>query len=235
MRAIFESQKKLEIGAVLHVVDERVHHLNVVRAKLADEILILDGNGSAARSSIKLISKKEVHLEIFDISVQAQKMERALFLAVPKKDAFEDILKIAVECGFTDLFPLTTKYSQYIFEESDRINKIVESAMVQSNNFFKPKIHNQISLSEFLSKTEINFGKTFLFTSFGSTPLPNKNDFINLAKWGIFIGPEAGFTEDEEREILTSPQRPVPVHLPVPIMRAPTAVAVSVGYVLGIR
>lgn len=235
MRAIFENQNELEQGKTLIIGDERAHHLNVVRTKITDEVLVLNGKGSRAIAKVILISKKEVQLEIKEIHFVEAKNHGVLFLAVPKKDAFEDILKIATECGFSEIFPLTTKYSQYVYEENDRTNKIIESAMVQSNNLYRPQIHSQMSLQEFLEKSELSLSHTFLFTSFGLDQLPNKDEISKITNWGVFIGPEAGFSEDEEKEILNSRFVPMGIHLPLPIMRAPTAVAVSAGYIAGIR
>ena len=47
----------------------------------------------------------------------------------------------------------------------------------------------------------------------------------------ILIGPEAGFSALEELDIL-SKSNVFSIHLPTPILRAPTAVASSIGYLL---
>ncbi len=47
----------------------------------------------------------------------------------------------------------------------------------------------------------------------------------------ILIGPEGGFSEAEEAKIMAYKKAKI-VHLPTPIMRAPTAVATSIGYLL---
>lgn len=235
MRAVFENQIKLEQGKVLSISDERAHHLNVVRVRVNDRVLVLDGQGHKATAKVISVTKKEIQLEVVEISFSAPTNGAILFLAVPKKEAFEDILKIATECGFTEIFPLTTKYSQYVYEENDRNNKIIESAMVQSNNLYRPKIHAQMSLNDLFKKTDLKLSRSFLFTSFGENQLVDKAILPPLTNWAVFIGPEAGFSEDEEKEILSSPFAPQGIHLPMPIMRAPTAVAVSAGYVMGIR
>lgn len=235
MRAIFEDQNKLEKGLTLSLTDERAHHLNVVRAKINDNVLVLDGRGHKAIAKLTALSKKEAQLEIVELSFTEQTIGAVLFLAVPKKEAFEDILKIATECGFTEIFPLTTKYSQYTYEENDRNNKIIESAMVQSNNLYRPKIHAQMPLTDLFKKMDLKLSRSFLFTSFGENQLVDKTIVAPLTNWGVFIGPEAGFSEEEEKEILSSPFAPLGIHLPMPILRAPTAVAVSAGYVMGIR
>lgn len=229
MRAIFERNKKFSIGDQFIVDDDRAHHLNVVRTRVGDEIRIFDGHGCAYEAKVQAISKKEVSLEILSSNEKKQQQQLVLFIGVPKKDAFEDILKIAVESGFTDIVPLTTSYSQFEYVESERFNKIIESALVQSNNYFWPKICPQLKLQD-LNSLDFVLDTSILFSSFSE----GKNDDVNKQIWhrtGVFIGPEAGFTPSEEEQILASKFKTLRKHLPCPILRAPTAVAVSAGYI----
>lgn len=234
MRAIFEKELPLFKNQTLLVKDDRAHHLNVARAKLGDQILVLDGRGKKAHGIIKSVSKKEVIIEINEVEEKNLDREIILFISVPKKDAFEEILKNAIECGVTQIYPLTTKFSQYVVEPSERLQKIIESALVQSNNLFSPLVHPQKSLNEVL-KMPLELESTLLFTSFDRAKnSKNINLILNVKTWGIFIGPEAGFSSDEEQFIIDSALKAQAIHLPCPILRAPTAVAVSVGYILGI-
>lgn len=229
MRAIFERNKKFNIGDQFTISDDRAHHLNVVRTRAGEEIRIFDGHGCAYEAKVQSITKKEVTLEILSRKEKIQQQQLVLFIGVPKKDAFEDILKIAVESGFSNIVPLTTTYSQFEYMESDRFNKIIESALVQSNNYFWPKISPQLKLQD-LNTIDLLLDTSILFSSFSE----GKNDDVNKQIWhrtGVFIGPEAGFTPSEEEQILASKFKTLRKHLPCPILRAPTAVAVSAGYI----
>jgi len=229
MRAIFERNKKFNIGDQFTISDDRAHHLNVVRTRAGEEIRIFDGHGCAYEAKVQSITKKEVTLEILSRKEKIQQQQLVLFIGVPKKDAFEDILKIAVESGFSDIVPLTTTYSQFEYMESERFNKIIESALVQSNNYFWPKISPQLKLQD-LNTIDLLLDTSILFSSFSE----GKNDDVNKQIWhrtGVFIGPEAGFTPSEEEQILASKFKTLRKHLPCPILRAPTAVAVSAGYI----
>lgn len=229
MRAIFERNKKFNIGDQFTISDDRAHHLNVVRTRAGEEIRIFDGHGCAYEAKVQSITKKEVTLEILNRKEKIQQQQLVLFIGVPKKDAFEDILKIAVESGFSDIVPLTTTYSQFEYMESERFNKIIESALVQSNNYFWPKISPQLKLQD-LNTIDLLLDTSILFSSFSE----GKNDDVNKQIWhrtGVFIGPEAGFTPSEEEQILASKFKTLRKHLPCPILRAPTAVAVSAGYI----
>ncbi len=232
MRAILIKNIKLEKDSKISVEGDSAHHLNVVRAKVNEEILILNGIGSKAKAKVIAVGKKIVDLHIINVEYFEKKSEMILFLGVPKKDAFEDILKNAIECGFTKIIPMNTKFSQYEVQQNERIEKIIESALIQSNNTYAPNIHEQINIKD-IDKFDFNAHLSILMsvrkTNHKELKLSEKSSVA------IFIGPEGGFSAEEEDFILNSKFNVCTAQMPCPILRAPTAVAVSAGYVFSLR
>lgn len=224
MRAIFHPFENVT-GAVL-VTDEQAKHLQVVRIKSGESVLVLNGKGMKASATVGAITKNSVELLINSIETETPGHQIRLAVATPKKDAFEDILKMAVELGVKSIQPLTSEFSQYDYAPGERFSRILESALIQSNNAFLPEIFPQIKLEQFLSSN-----KTPLFF-FNSRPSASKFSEKPLAEKTILIGPEGGFSERECALILERPEV-YTIHLPTPILRAPTAVASSIGYLLG--
>jgi len=225
MRAIFHPFEDIA-GSIL-INDEQAKHLLVVRIKSGEEVLVLNGNGRKAFTTVGVITRNSVELLVSKVETENRKHSIHLAIAVPKKDAFEDILKIAVEMGVKSIQPLTSDFSQYEYVPGDRFNRILESALIQSNNAFLPEILPQIALESFLTnnKHELYF--------FDSRPNPNKVSAGSTKEKVVLIGPEGGFSEKEASQILAL-QDVFSIHLPTPIQRAPTAVASSIGYLLGI-
>lgn len=224
MRAIFHPFENA-IGTVL-VTDEQAKHLQVVRIKTGESVLVLNGRGMKASATVGLITKNSVELIINSVETETPKHHIHLVVATPKKDAFEDILKIAVELGVKSIQPVTSEFSQYEYASGERISRILESALIQSNNAFLPEILPQIKLEQFLSSNK----RPLYF--FNSRPSANKEAEKPLAEKSVLIGPEGGFSERECALILERPEV-YTIHLPTPIQRAPTAVASSIGYLLG--
>lgn len=225
MRAIFYPFDNHEAGDLVQVTGDTLHHLTVARVRENEKILLLNGRGQRLLGIIQAFSKKSVDIKITDSENMLPTHNLSLAIAMPKKDAFEDILKMAVELGVNEIFPLTSAYSQYEYEASERIQRILESALVQSNNPFFPKIHVEESLSDFLkSHTE-----TIAF--FNSQKAKSSAGNEITTKKTILIGPEGGFSPDEIATISKYPKI-LEIHLPTPILRAPTAVASSIGYLL---
>ncbi len=224
MRAIFHPFD--HITDYLLVEDEQAKHLQVVRIKTGEEILVLNGKGKKAYAKVGNITKNSVELLISKVESAVHQHHIHLAVAVPKKDAFEDILKIAVEMGVESIQPLTSEFSQYEFVPGDRFNRILESALIQSNNSFLPEIYPQKKLETFLAENQ------HALYFFDSRPNPNKGQAGGEEEIVVLIGPEGGFSEKEAELILSFPKI-FSIHMPTPIQRAPTAVASSIGYLLG--
>lgn len=224
MRAIF-TQNNLIANTLIVLSEESVHHLNVVRAKLNEEILVLNGLGEKTIGTLVSISKKAGAIQTSDIHREEVKNHFRLAVACPKKDAFEDILKMAIELGITEIQPLSSEFSQYEYAPSERYERLIESALIQSNNLFKPTIHPQIKLETFLNNLN---DQLFYFSSKPVEENAAKKPAVNAF---ILIGPEAGFSEQETAKIAEF-SKSISIHLNTAIMRAPTAVAASVGYLL---
>jgi 16S rRNA (uracil1498-N3)-methyltransferase len=228
MRALLQKEKLSETTLVV-ISGESAHHLNVVRVKVGDEILLINGMGEKSISIIESISKKEVIIKTGKIFSEQQKHQFCLGLALPKKDAFEEILKMAVELGVSEIFPLSSKFSQMKYAPNERFDRLIESAMIQSNNLFWPKIHEQLELTNFLTALD---SPLFYFSSIEASSNKKISQRTNLSsKIVILIGPEGGFSPDEEQQI-SSQKNVTLIHFPTPILRAPTAVATSIGYLL---
>jgi 16S rRNA (uracil1498-N3)-methyltransferase len=229
LRAAFYPFDKLAIGEVVHISGDTAHHLNVVRIKSNEAILLLNGKGSRLTGKVLSIQKNLVEIQATDYQEVQPSHDLSLAIANPKKDAFEDILKAAVELGIKNIYPLSSDFSQYDYIPSERVERILESALIQSNNAFMPVVHSQTSLKEFLAKHT----DTIVFFNSRLTRGPN-NDSAAQQKKTILIGPEGGFSPAEV-EIISQYSLIQEIHLPTPILRAPTAVASSVGYLLALR
>jgi 16S rRNA (uracil1498-N3)-methyltransferase len=225
LRAIFYPFDSYASGDLIQVTGDTLHHLTVARVRENEKILLLNGKGQRLLGVIQAFSKKHIDIKIEFFETVIHQHELSLAIAMPKKDAFEDILKIAVELGVKKIYPLTSTFSQYEYVPSERVQRILESALVQSNNAFFPEIHAKQKLEIFLN----THTETIAF--FNSQITPTFAQKESTLKKTILIGPEGGFSSEEIKGILKYPKI-LEIHLPVPILRAPTAVAASIGYLL---
>lgn len=224
MKAIYRPLD-LEVGPPIVLQGDSAHHLFVTRCNVGDELLLLNGRGKRLRGTIIALKKNEIIIQGKELYVGERPHSFALAIGTPKKDVFEDILKIATELGVTDIYPLASQYSQYHYLKNERFDRVIESALIQSNNLYWPIIHETMTLDLFLKKNEQDL---YLFTC--------KNEFskcvLHQSSSGIImIGPEGGFSLDEENSIMAHKNART-IHLKTPILRAKTAVAAALGHVL---
>ncbi len=225
MRAVFHSFDNVSDNETIVVTGDAAHHLNVVRIRVNEDLLLLNGKGSILTSKVLSVAKNTIEIKVLKSETFIPKHQLSLAVAMPKKDAFEDILKMAVELGINEIYPLVSEYSQYEYAPSERVQRILESALIQSNNPFFPVIHEQRELGVFLKEHR----ETIVF--FNSRPAEVKKEQMQGPKKTILIGPEGGFSPEEVAAI-GAYNSVLEIHLATPILRAPTAVASSVGYLL---
>ncbi len=227
MRAILLSTEEIQSKSV-SVEGERYRHLvQVCRLKEGETILLLDGQGKRASGVLSEIKKREATLSIENLESVASPHFLSAFIGCPKKEAVEEILRRATELGLREVILYESEFSTWKFAPNARFDKIIESALIQSNNFWRPQI-TWCAKSE-LEQTLARF-KSALFLhpypeSFGETQRLQKSQGVDL----IAIGPEAGWSSSECEAFIENSNMH-PVRLPTPILRAEHALSVAAGY-----
>lgn len=217
---------------ILLVADEMAFHLIIVcRIKLLDQVMILNGDGTVAISEVQEINRKKVSLKLLKIKNVARNLDLDFLIAPPKKDAFDLMLKMAVELGVHKINLISSEYSQINFKSNARYERLIESAMIQSNNPYKLKIGKQFKLTD-CGDVLAQYDHIFYFCSH---QLADATAPIKLQRGSrvlIIIGPEGGFSQKEE-ELFKTFKAIHFINLSAAyIMRSPTALATAYGHVL---
>jgi len=217
MRATYISE--LEVKSEYSINGDSVHHLvNVVRVEKGQELLLLNGKGLKVRTSIRLISKKHIELDLISHEIFSALMGIEVAIGIPKKEALELCLKQAVEIGYRKIYLIRSDYSQGRVPELDRLEKLLISALEQSNAAFLPELIE--TKWEELPKIP----GIFLDSQSDTSSKIESSSLSDL----LIVGPEGGFSP-RELELLRKRPGLVSLHLPSPIMRTPTALAVGAG------
>lgn len=218
--------KDLTIGDSYILRGESLHHLvNVVRVEAGEELLLLDGRGLMVLTTIEAISKRELKLQFKEQYKREQSYLFDLVLGMPKREALELCLKEATELGFRKIYLIRSDYSQMRFPEKDRAEKLLISAMEQSNAPYLPQIietnWDEVPWGE--------YGEVVLMDS--QTAQREKVSTSDLASKLLVVGPEGGFSPEELLKLHAVKGIRI-INLPTPILRTPTAVAVGAGLMI---
>lgn len=225
MRAHWVSDLAVQETYILK--DESLHHLvNVIRIETGDELLLLNGKGLQILTVVQTIAKRELRLDFKGEVPSERKYTFDLALGMPKREALELCLKQATELGFRKIYLIRSAYSQMKVPEADRIEKLLVSALEQSNGAYLPEIEE----AKWESIPWDHYQSALLLDS--QTPLKKPTfDMVPLHPHLLIVGPEGGFSPEELRFLHSQSQMNV-VNLPTPILRTPTALAAGAGIML---
>ena len=117
--------------------DEAMHALRVLRMKIGDELLLMDGQGNYYRAEVTLAHTKHCFYEVKEQMPQERQWLRHIHLAIaPTKmmDRIEWMTEKAVEIGLDELSFLNCQFSERRLVKIPRLEKIMISAVKQSHN-----------------------------------------------------------------------------------------------------
>ena len=189
--------------------EESKHILKVLRKKTGDIIFITNGRGYLFECEIDtplgVLCKVKILKETF-----TSPHPKEIHLAVcPTKhiDRYEWFLEKVTEIGFKSLTPIRASRSERKEIKTERLKRIVQSAMKQSLRTHLPTVHDSIVLSDFL---KLDFEGNKLIAHCGSSQKYAISQAIDPERNTlILIGPEGDFSEEEIKMALENGFKPV--------------------------
>jgi len=182
------------------------HAIQVLRLKVEEKLIIFDGRGGEYLAKIKDFDKRSssVQLESFIEISRESPLATSLNLAMIKPDRMDFAIQKAVELGINTIQPVYCERSVIKIKASRLAKKmqhwqgIIIAACEQSGRTKIPVIHEPINLANCL-KTE---GISIVMLPTAEVPLKGLSDLAKNQAVSLFIGPEGGFTDNEEQEML---------------------------------
>lgn len=202
--------------------EEAAHCVRVLRLSEGDHIYLTNGRGLFMECEITVATAKKCMFRVLDTKRPEREWHGHLHLAMaPTKnnDRTEWFAEKATEIGFDELSFLNCSHSERKVIKTERIDKILISAMKQSHKAYKPVLHDMEDFGKFVARdfkgqkfiahcydeSDINGageakseddkrmdgGKPFLFDV-----LDPSCDAL------VMIGPEGDFSIDEVRNAL---------------------------------
>lgn len=205
--------------------EESKHISKVLRKKEGDILFVTNGLGNLFHSEIILASEKKCTVKITKTETQ-QPTEFYTHIAVaPTKmnERFEWFLEKATEIGVHEITPIICDHSERKSIKTERFDKIIQSAMKQSNQFYLPKLNEPISFKDFINKK--NDGVLCIAHCEETNKKLLKEIAKPKAKHTILIGPEGDFSNKEIEIALKNDY--IPVSLGNTRLRTETAALVA--------
>lgn len=189
--------------------EESRHIIKVLRKKDSDILHVTNGLGLLFETEITLASDNKCIVEVLSIKKTPEPKYRLHLAVAPTKmnDRFEWFLEKATEIGIQEITPVFCDRSERKVINLERFEKIILSAMKQSNETYLPKLNEAISFKEFIKQQKeglqlIAHCEETDKKSLKEVLKPNENVTI-------LIGPEGDFSDKEIALALENKFQPV--------------------------
>lgn len=191
-------------GCVTLSGDNAKHAAAVLRLKTGDCVILCDGQRTDYICRITETGKSFLTLAVTESRPNAAEAATnlCLFQSLAKSDRMELTVQKAVELGVSAIYPFIAKRSvaDRISEAKGiRLQKIAESAAMQSGRGIIPKVCETVTFDEALAAVRV-IKPSLAVAAHEKAELPLKACLAGHAAGEtavVFIGPEGGFTEAE--------------------------------------
>lgn len=215
-------------SGVVTLGKEQSHYLaNVMRLKVGATITVFNGSDGEWQTTVSEVHKKAVSLTV-DTQTRAQESEPDLWLAFApiKKGRLDFMVQKATEMGVSHMIPMMTSYTNVDRVKEDRLRANALEAAEQCDRLNVPTVADAAKLENILAnwpdERMMMFCDEDLSGRSALDALAASDSKANVKPWGILIGPEGGFS-DEERIKIKAHKNCVVVSLGPRILRADTA------------
>ena len=178
--------------------EESGHCVRVLRLGEGDEILLTDGRGSFYQAAIEQAHPKHCRVTLLKSWQPAPLWSGYLHIAVaPTKnmDRMEWFAEKATEIGIDEITCLNCRFSERKEVKPQRLEKILVSAMKQSQKATLPLLHGMTDFRTFV-KQPFEGQKFIAHCEAGEKPLLSKV-YHPGERVLILIGPEGDFSPEE--------------------------------------
>lgn len=205
--------------------EESKHISKVLRKKEGDILFVTNGLGNLFHSEIILASEKKCTVKITKTETQKPTEFYTHIAVAPTKmnERFEWFLEKSTEIGIHEITPIICDHSERKLIKTERFDKIIQSAMKQSNQFYLPKLNEPISFKDFINKK--NDGVLCIAHCEETNKTLLKEIARPKTKHTILIGPEGDFSTKEIELALKNDY--IPISLGNTRLRTETAALVA--------
>ena len=220
----------LHSGSVSLPENEALHATKVLRLCIGDSLTLMDGQGHTAKAVVETIARRGSELLCkVDEVLEAPKhpLGIRLYLAPPRAKIMELVIRFATELGVARITPILCQYG--VSKPDGTKESWLQTAIVamkQSRNPWLPMLDEPVAFNTALSSaTECSFLGAVPASS--TSGITHQHEACRQKGVALWIGPEGGFSPDEENAVLE--QGACPLTVGPCVLRVETAVPALLG------
>ena len=198
--------------ATEHVLpeEESLHAVKVLRLKVGDGLVVVDGVGGYHIAKITLPHPKRCAFELIESQFEFGKRDYKLHIAIaPTKnmDRLEWFVEKATEIGIDEITPIICRFSERKMVKAERLEKIIVSAAKQSVKAYFPKLNPQCTFDELIKNHQAT--QKFIAHCYNSEKRQLKTEIVPAKDILVLIGPEGDFSKEEVDKAIKNGYLPV--------------------------
>lgn len=190
--------------------DESLHCVKVLRHKVGDTIQVIDGQGTRAIGRIEAAHAKQCAVSLSNKETVARTRNYELCIAVaPTKniERTEWFTEKAVETGIDRIAVIRCKNSERTVVKEERLRKVAESAVKQSQQAYLPSVDPLVDFREFIRNTRADI--KLIAHCEKDQKKPIRDYIVPNKSYCVLVGPEGDFTPEEIAVALEAGYQPV--------------------------
>lgn len=190
--------------------EEAAHCLRVLRLGVGDSLEVTDGKGKIFKVTITSTAGKRCRVEATDVREVEKGWHGNLTIAIaPTKnmDRMEWLAEKATEIGWDRVVFLNCRFSERKVIKTDRIERIVVSAMKQSLKFHKTMVEEMTDFKAFVNSD--HKGAKFIAHCYEESKELLADSILPGEDATVLIGPEGDFSKEEVEMAIKAGFRPV--------------------------
>ncbi|MEP7142211.1 MAG: RsmE family RNA methyltransferase [Ferruginibacter sp.] len=176
------------------------HIAQILRMKNGEQVQLTDGKGNLFTAEIIDDNKKKCTVQILSTTFQPPSPKKIIIGISLVKNAhrFEWFLEKATEIGVAEIVPLLCSRTEKQHFRIERMNSILISAMLQSQQAWLPAIHEPVKYAACIKSVKEDRGlKKFIAHCEKNGDRIELHTYRPFSDSIILIGPEGDFTIDE--------------------------------------
>ncbi len=180
------------------------HVVQVLRMKVGEQLQITDGKGNLFTTEIIDDHKKKAEVKILSSSfIKASERKITIAISLVKNTSrFEWFLEKATEIGVNEIIPLVCTRTEKQHFRFERMNGILISAMLQSQQAWLPALHEPVRFDDLMMRQFDDCRKYIAHCLPGENKESLNHQITKSSNQLIIIGPEGDFTTPEIEKAL---------------------------------
>jgi len=179
--------------------DTSRHVSQVLRMRAGELLQLTDGHGNLLTAELTEAHKKHSAVKITDAKFIERRQRKTTIAISLLKNAnrFEWFLEKATELGIQQIVPLICERTERQHFRHERMQSVLVSAMLQSQQSWLPELHEPVQFVQFVSDISGNAQKFIAHLVEGEKRKEFSETMDRSSDNIILIGPEGDFTKEE--------------------------------------